>query len=172
MTCKNLFATLQGCMHNKAYILPNVSTVLLSFTCTVDVIVWYEHQCHPGGSWALFCSYHIITSYCISITEQTTAKRYLLVKYILHGWRYLNQSTIASCYYYVNWSCRRFPCQRFSCQCFPCQRYVSVFHVSVFHVSVSVSVSGCQCQWVSVFQITFLFLNAQVFIFKRSGFYF
>ena len=134
MTCKNLFATLRGC--TTKLILPNVSTVLLSFTCTVDVIVWYEHQCHPGGSWALFCSYHIITSYCISITEQTTAKRYLLVKYILHGWRYFNQSTIASCYYYVNLSCRRFSCQ--------CQR-----------VSVSVSVSVCQCFPVNLYGLSF-----------------
>ena len=29
--------------------------------------------------WSLFCSYCIMTSYCASITEQTTAKCYLFV---------------------------------------------------------------------------------------------
>jgi hypothetical protein len=35
-----------------------------------------------SASEPLFCFSHIMTSYCVSITEQTTAKSYLFVKYI------------------------------------------------------------------------------------------
>ena len=75
----------------------------------------------------LFCSYHIITSYRVSITEQTTAKCYLFVKY--------TPGMALICHVSV------FHVSVFHVSVF----HVSVFHVSVFHVSVSVSVSVCQC---------------------------
>jgi hypothetical protein len=44
-------------------------------------IMWEEHKMTQSPRrLALFCSSHIMTSYCVSITEQTTAKSYLFVK--------------------------------------------------------------------------------------------
>jgi hypothetical protein len=46
-----------------------------------DVIMWEEQKSDRPR----FCSSHIMTSYCVSITEQTTAKSYLFVKQTLAG---------------------------------------------------------------------------------------
>jgi hypothetical protein len=46
--------------------------------------MWEEQKSDSLASAAcepLFCSFYIMTSYCVSITEQTTAKSYLFVKY-------------------------------------------------------------------------------------------
>jgi hypothetical protein len=48
--------------------------------------MWEEQKSDPLDLAAhehLFCSSHIVTLYCVSITEQTMAKSYLFVKYSL-----------------------------------------------------------------------------------------
>jgi hypothetical protein len=46
-----------------------------------DVIMWEERKSGPEASGSLFCTSHIMTSYCVSITEETTEKSYLFVLY-------------------------------------------------------------------------------------------
>jgi hypothetical protein len=64
----------------------NFAVVCSVIDTQYDVIMWEEQKNDSLTSTArahFFCSSHIMTSYCVSITEQTTAKSYLFVEYII-----------------------------------------------------------------------------------------
>ena len=60
----------------------NHFAALQNFACLAKFSTFYCIKTRLDGSWTIFGSYHVMTSYCLSITEQTTAKCYLFLKLI------------------------------------------------------------------------------------------
>jgi hypothetical protein len=69
----------------------------------IDKIFALKWPTRLGGSWPPFCPSHIMTSYCVSITEQTTAKSYLFVKNLSRHTPYMYCTSAIRLWRFISW---------------------------------------------------------------------